>query len=224
MSEREDQWWDEPLNIIGGMAGDIAQRLGRAWIDYGLGRLEDIAMPPGYRPAPRQQPGLPPGQVPYTPGGPFGPIEPINIALDPSTPGASFPPPMTDIFPEGIPQMEPGYGFDPVLLPPTTGAQPMPNVPTAQPGGAVIPYNQTSTIWGSAGMACLPPGSATIQQRPSMGMRLPSRVDVPTIDRSGNVRFTTFKNMGRPLLWSGDLAASKRVRKVAAKARRAKGR
>ena len=100
----------------------------------------------------------------------------------------------------------------------------MPNVPTAQPGGAVVPYNPTSTIWGSAGMACIPPGSATIQQRPSMGMRLPSRVDVPTIDRSGNVRFTTFKNMGRPLLWSGDLAASKRVRKVAAKARRAKGR
>ncbi len=32
-----------------------------------------------------------------------------------------------------------------------------------------------------------------------------------TVDRSGNVRFTTFKNMGRPLLWSGDLAASKRV-------------
>jgi hypothetical protein len=33
----------------------------------------------------------------------------------------------------------------------------------------------------------------------------------------------TYKNMGRPVLYSGDLAASKRVRKVAARARRASG-
>lgn len=96
----------------------------------------------------------------------------------------------------------------------------MPNQPTSLPGGAMVPAGGSF----GAGVSCIPPGSAVISQRPRMGMRLPSRVDVPTVDRSGNVRFTTFKNMGRPLLWSGDLAASKRVRKVAAKARRAKGR
>lgn len=221
VSEREDQWWDEPLNIIGGMAGDIAQRLGRAWIDYGIGRLEDIAGPPGYRP-PR-----PPGPVMMpTPG-----IPPImNIAPGRTTPELRSGLPGEDEFgvieaeydflpgdPWRGQPMRPGLLFDPV--PVNQGAEQMPNVPTAQPGGAAIPGGYTG-----AGVSCIAPGGATIMQRASMGMRLPSRVDVPTVDRSGNVRFTTFKNMGRPLLWSGDLAASKRVRKVAAKARRAKGR
>lgn len=37
-------------------------------------------------------------------------------------------------------------------------------------------------------------------------------------------RLMTYKNMGRCVLFSGDLSAAKRVRKVAARARRAKGR
>jgi len=48
-------------------------------------------------------------------------------------------------------------------------------------------------------------------------MRLPSRVDVPTRDAQGNQRFTTFKNMGRPILWSGDVAAAKRVKRISSK-------
>ncbi len=33
-----------------------------------------------------------------------------------------------------------------------------------------------------------------------------------------------YRNMGRPILWSGDLAATKRVRKAAARARRSRPR
>jgi len=114
------------------------------------------------------------------------------------------------------------------------GGIPMPfnPAPSAMPGGAPIGVPASYTPVGASGgwgldfplVDFVPQGTTTIQPRQSCSMRLPSRVDVPTRDARGNVRFTTFKNMGRPLLWSGDLAASKRVRKVAAKARRAKGR
>ena len=71
---------------------------------------------------------------------------------------------------------------------------------------------------GGGGMAtCISP---TLRQ----SMRLPARVDVPKQDAAGNLTFVTYKNMGRPLLFQGDLAATKRVRKVAARARRAGGR
>ena len=63
------------------------------------------------------------------------------------------------------------------------------------------------------------PGNCIVP-RMTQSMRLPSRVDVP----NANGTFTTFKNMGRPILWTGDLAATKRVRKVASRARRAGGR
>ena len=36
-------------------------------------------------------------------------------------------------------------------------------------------------------------------------------------------KLTWFKPAGRPILWSGDLSAAKRVRKVAARARRSSG-
>ena len=64
------------------------------------------------------------------------------------------------------------------------------------PGGDLVPTG----VGSLQSVACITP-------RASATMRLPSRVDVPTADAHGNVRFTTFKNMGRPLLWSGDLAA-----------------
>jgi hypothetical protein len=70
----------------------------------------------------------------------------------------------------------------------------------------------------------VPQGATCITPRQSQVRRLPSRVDVPTMDSSGNVRFTTFKNMGRPVLWTGDFAAAKRVKKVASRARRSGGR
>lgn len=67
-------------------------------------------------------------------------------------------------------------------------------------------------------------GGACITPTARSSVRLPSRVDVPTVDASGNTRFTTFKNMGKPILWSGDLAACKRVKRLGSRVRRAGGR
>ncbi len=82
------------------------------------------------------------------------------------------------------------------------------------PGVDLVPNNTPGAGFGS--VACITPRAGT-------SMRLPSRVDVPTTDASGNSKVTTYKNMGRPVLYSGDIAAARRVRKVAARARRARG-
>lgn len=66
-------------------------------------------------------------------------------------------------------------------------------------------------------------GGACISPTTSTTTRLPSRVDVPTTDANGNMRMTTFKNMGHPVLWSGDLAAVRRVKRIATRVRRATG-
>lgn len=106
------------------------------------------------------------------------------------------------------------------------GAAPMPYVPaTAMPGGAptYLPGVQTAGL-GLPFIDVAPQGTVgNIVPRQTMSMRLPSRVDVPMTDSAGNVRFHTFKNMGRPLLYQGDLAACKRVRRVASRAKRARG-
>lgn len=105
-----------------------------------------------------------------------------------------------------------GLGMPPMY----GGALPGGAMPWTGPGGggvADLPY-----------IDVVPQGSTCITPRQTTGRRLPSRVDVPTVDASGNVRYTTYKNMGRPILWSGDLAACKRVKRVATRARRAGGR
>jgi len=83
--------------------------------------------------------------------------------------------------------------------------------------------NQLPAVLGGGpqGAAALP--GTTIQPRLVQSLRLPSRVDVPKVDSAGNLTFTTFKNMGRPILFTGDIACAKRVNKVAARARRARG-
>lgn len=67
-------------------------------------------------------------------------------------------------------------------------------------------------------------GGATIRPTTTAVTRLPARVDVPTPDAAGNLRFVTFKNMGRPVLWTGDLAACRRVRSIAKRVKKAGGR
>ncbi|HUT79458.1 MAG TPA: hypothetical protein VM285_17305 [Polyangia bacterium] len=74
-----------------------------------------------------------------------------------------------------------------------------------------VPNNTPGASMGA--LACITP-------RAGGGLRLPSRVDVPSPSGNG---FVTFKNMGRPVLWTGDFAAAKRVRKVAGRARRRVG-
>ena len=97
------------------------------------------------------------------------------------------------------------------------------NRPGAMPGGAPLPF------FGGQGPLGLPSGAQTGSALggacivPSVGtsLRLPSRVDVPSPDGR---TFVTFRNMGRPVLWSGDFAASKRVKRIAGRAKRRGGR
>lgn len=84
---------------------------------------------------------------------------------------------------------------------------PMANVPTTVsfPGGAGFDLPFVDIV---------PQGATCISPRTSTSVRLPSRVDVPTVDAQGATRFTTYRNMGRPILWSGDAACAKRFAKV----------
>ena len=124
--------------------------------------------------------------------------------------------------PGTIPSFPQHPGSNQIIDVTPTREAPMAQVPTSLPGGAPVAVSQQSGP--SAGAPwCITPGGAQIRQRQGTTMRLPSTVDVPTVDRSGNVRYTTYKNMGRPVLYSGDYAAAKRVTKVASKARRRRG-
>jgi len=73
--------------------------------------------------------------------------------------------------------------------------------------------NLTQSLLGPAANTLT--GGACITPVPSrQTMRLPSRVDVPTIDSRGNQRFTTFMNMGHPLVFSKDVQRRKQVKKA----------
>ena len=96
---------------------------------------------------------------------------------------------------------------------------------TFMPGGAMFPgFSQPTTTGGApVPQVNTSGGGLTIQPRTSTRSRLPSMVATVVQTPSGGQRVVAYKNMGRPMLWSGDLAAARRVRKVAAKARRSRG-
>ncbi len=218
-TEQEDQWWETGLDIVSSVlqpvAGQFLQQAGSYLGSQVFGQPSRPAQQAGFQLGgglvPTQQQAMQQYDQAFGQGAAQAQLDQAQgIMSNPLFEGAM------DLLQGLFPEIG---GVANAIGAVTGGSEtPMAQVPTALPGGA-----PAGGSFG-AGVACIPPGGAVISQRPSMGMRLPSRVDVPTVDRSGNVRFTTFKNMGRPLLWSGDLAASKRVRKVASKARRAKGR
>ena len=82
----------------------------------------------------------------------------------------------------------------------------MPNVSLDLPFVDVVPQ----------GASCITPTTRT-------STRLPSRIDVPIRDAQGNMRVVTYRNMGRPILWSGDAACAKRYAKVTGKTLRRRG-
>jgi hypothetical protein len=97
--------------------------------------------------------------------------------------------------------------------------------PAAMPGGAPIYAPSVIPAFGIPGWDLAPPGSTPITPSTSAAsVRLPSTVTVPYQTASGRQQYATYKNMGRPVLFSGDYAACKRVRKVASKAKRRGGR
>lgn len=66
-------------------------------------------------------------------------------------------------------------------------------------------------------------GRGTIQTRAATGMRLPREVVFVAPTPSGGQRIVAYRNMGRPILYSGDLAAVKRVNRVARRAKKRAG-
>lgn len=66
-------------------------------------------------------------------------------------------------------------------------------------------------------------GALTINPVQRAGRRWPSIVQGMVTTPSGNTRVITYKNMGSPVLYSGDLAACRRVKRVARKVRGAAG-
>jgi hypothetical protein len=96
--------------------------------------------------------------------------------------------------------------------------QPQPTgVPQSMPGGAPIYAPSVRPALGLPGIDIAPGGSTPIPRN------LPSSVMVPYVTPSGRSTFTVYRRQGRPLLYSGDLAACKRVKRVASKARRRVG-
>ena len=103
-----------------------------------------------------------------------------------------------------IGQAEQRFGIDIPLLGPgsmtdtgITGGLQVADV--ALPGGAPI-----TSVSGRAALA--PMATA--------GMRLPSQITFIAPTPSGGSRIVAYRNMGRPILWSGDLAAVRRVSRV----------
>jgi len=107
----------------------------------------------------------------------------------------------------------------------------------AMPGGATINTGGGSILNDPFGLFKLPsllggnvpsvpttPGAGlNIQARQRTVTRLPHMVATVVPTPSGGSRVVAYRNMGRPVLWSGDFASARRVRKVAAKARRSRG-
>ena len=100
----------------------------------------------------------------------------------------------------------------------------------ARPGGAPVGFRQASMM-PSVGLpfidivpqgagACMTNLTSPFSAGGMRGARAQTHIQCDPITG----RPVWFKPAGRPLLWSGDLSACKRVRKVAARARRAKGR
>ena len=94
-----------------------------------------------------------------------------------------------------------------------------------------VAYQPTSTYGGFQtagfdlpGIDLMVPESQRIQ--PIAGgasVRMPSSVTVPYKGTTGRQLYAHYKNMGRPVLYSGDFAAARRVKRVASKARRRSG-
>lgn len=111
-------------------------------------------------------------------------------------------------------QAEQKFGIDIPLLGPTsitdvgiTGALQVANV--ALPGGAPL-----TSVSGRAALA------PTVMNVP----RLPAQITFVAPTPSGGSRIVAYRNMGRPILWSGDLAACKRVARARKKVGRARPR
>lgn len=66
-------------------------------------------------------------------------------------------------------------------------------------------------------------GRGTIQTMAAQGQRLPRQVVFAVPTPSGGTRIVAYRNMGAPVLYSGDFASVRRVQRVARRAKRRAG-
>lgn len=115
---------------------------------------------------------------------------------------------------------------------PTTGAVPAGWVETADEGEVFQVANVPTTSLGGfqlagggiPGIDLMVPESRIIE--PMTGgarTRMPASVTIP-YTANGRQKYAYYKNMGRPVLYSGDFAACKRVHRIGSKAKRRGGR
>lgn len=189
---------------LGGAAGDIAgQVLGQVLAPAPTGGW---GAGPGGLP-PIQGPALPPGSGVNAPG--YGGAGTINIG---------------------------GGGLGPLLPPPTQSE-------SAQlagfgsevldyAGGALLDYGASlfegtpaGNMFGIGGSVNYPSlrGNATLTPMVSSSTRIPRQVQFLMPTPSGGQRLVTYRNIGQPVLYSGDYAAVRRVQRVAKKAKRRAG-
>ena len=109
----------------------------------------------------------------------------------------------------------------------TFGGQPMTLPVSALPGGAPVMQAGLGDVFGgllgSAFGPSLTPQGATC---PTLFRQAPQTlrpVSMFHITNPSTGREVWYRNVGQPVLWSGDFAAVKRVRRVAGKAHRARG-
>jgi len=140
----------------------------------------------------------------------------------------------------------------PILNPILAATVFRPQAPTALPGGARLPTagqfpelagqfpgqfqdprllqvtqaglgQEFLDFTGIGGMLGIGGGNLPIQPTTSVTTRFPRTVSFTTTTPSGNPKVITYRNMGSCLLFSGDLSAAKRVKRIASKARRRVG-
>lgn len=113
-------------------------------------------------------------------------------------------------------QQIPGVFGDPRIAQATAAGALLPTLGGI--GAGIIGGGIADFFGGGGGNAnCITPQVGTT-------LRLPSRIDVPSpSSKPGSLRFVTYKNMGAPVLFRGDLAACKRVRRVGRMVKKAAG-
>lgn len=139
-----------------------------------------------------------------------------------------------DIFNAVQPGVELGLGIaNAVSSGPGTGASP--NRPIMNPASPAVimrnpadpTVNPADQLFQQVGNPAVAPGGGmafpTIQPTNSCSRRFPATVQMMTTTASGAPKVVTYKNMGAAVLFSGDFAAAKRVKRVAAKAKRRSG-
>ena len=94
----------------------------------------------------------------------------------------------------------------------------LPGGAMATPAGFELPFIDIAPGGIMSGQ-----GGTCIQPRTRAATGYPGTVQFMASTPSGNTRVMTYKNKGRALLYSDDLAACKRVKRVATRARRAAG-